>query len=96
MVGRKDGLMRFHRISPCPRCGGKIKAKWEAYPLLSALIFKCGKCTYKCLIDTQERPRMPWTLTKDSILAAAIRRWNVMGNGDRKYKLIREILGGRR
>lgn len=21
--------MRFHRISPCPRCGGKIKAKWE-------------------------------------------------------------------
>lgn len=21
--------MRFHRISPCPRCGGKVKAKWE-------------------------------------------------------------------
>ena len=29
MVGRKDGLMRFHRISPCPKCGGKVKAKWE-------------------------------------------------------------------
>lgn len=39
---------------------------------------------------------MPWTLTKDSILAAAIRRWNVMGNGDRQYKLIRESLGGGR
>lgn len=23
MVGRKDGLMRFHRISPCPKCGDK-------------------------------------------------------------------------
>lgn len=87
-------LMRFHRISPCPRCGGKIKVKWEAYPLQSALIFKCGKCAYKCLIDMQERPRMPWTLTKDSILAAAIRRWNAMGNGDRNYKLIHESLGG--
>lgn len=21
--------MRFHRISPCPKCGGKVKAKWE-------------------------------------------------------------------
>jgi len=21
--------VRFHRISPCPRCGGKVKAKWE-------------------------------------------------------------------
>ena len=21
--------MRFYRISPCPRCGGKVKAKWE-------------------------------------------------------------------
>lgn len=30
--------MRFHRISPCPKCGGKVKAKWEAYQLLSALI----------------------------------------------------------
>lgn len=39
---------------------------------------------------------MPWTLTKDSILAAAIRRWNAMGNRDRNYKLIHESLGGRR
>ena len=23
MVGRKVGLMRFHKISPCPKCGGK-------------------------------------------------------------------------
>lgn len=27
MVGRKDGLMRFHKISPCPKCGGKVKAE---------------------------------------------------------------------
>ncbi|BAJ71016.1 hypothetical protein BLIF_0873 [Bifidobacterium longum subsp. infantis 157F] len=39
---------------------------------------------------------MPWTLTKEWILAASIRRWNAMCNGDRKYKLIHESLGGRR
>lgn len=22
-------MMRFHRISPCPKCGGKVKVKWE-------------------------------------------------------------------
>lgn len=44
----------------------------------------------------RERPKMPWTLTKEWILAASIRRWNAMCNGDRKYKLIRESLGGRR
>lgn len=96
MVGRKDGLMRFHKISPCPQCGGKVKVKWEAYQLLSALIFKCGECKYTCLIGMRERPKMPWTLTKEWILAASIRRWNAMCNGDRKYKLIRESLGGRR
>lgn len=26
---RNRGMMRFHRISPCPKCGGKVKAKWE-------------------------------------------------------------------
>lgn len=39
MVGRKDGLMRFHRISPCPRCGGKVKAKWE----LDSVIARRGR-----------------------------------------------------
>lgn len=68
----------------------------EAYQLLSALIFKCGECKYTCLIGMRERPKMPWTLTKEWILAASIRRWNAMCNGDRKYKLIRESLGGRR
>ena len=58
--------------------------------------FKCGECKYTCLIGMRERPKMPWTLTKEWILAASIRRWNAMCNGDRKYKLIRESLGGRR
>ena len=93
---RNRGMMRFRRISPCPKCGGKVKVKWEAYQLLSALIFKCGECKYTCLIGMRERPKMPWTLTKEWILAASIRRWNSMCNGDRKYKLIRESLGGRR
>ena len=40
MVGRKDGLMRFHKISPCPKCGGKVKAKWEEQHYLSAGDFR--------------------------------------------------------
>ncbi len=34
--------MRFHKISPCPKCGGKVKAKWEEQHYLSALVFRCG------------------------------------------------------
>lgn len=40
-------MMRFHRISPCPKCGGKVKAKWEEQHYLSALVFRCGGCRYK-------------------------------------------------
>lgn len=29
--------MRFHRISPCPKCGGKVKAKWERDGVLRML-----------------------------------------------------------
>lgn len=89
-------MMCFHRISPCPKCGGKVKVEWESYQLLSALIFKCRGCKYTCLIGIRERPKMPWTPTKDSILAASIRRWNAMCNGNKRYKLIHQSLGGRR
>ena len=39
--------MRFHRISPCPKCGGKVKVKWEEQHYLSALVFRCGGCRDK-------------------------------------------------
>lgn len=52
---RNRGMMRFHRISPCPKCGGKIKVEWDSYQLLSALIFKCRGCKYPCLIGIRER-----------------------------------------
>ena len=87
--------MRFHRISPCPKCGGKVKAKWErvARPFAHSywrLIFQCAHCRQQC--------RMLWDIApyKGNCYLDAIRCWNAMCNGDRKYKLIRESLGGRR
>lgn len=88
-------MMRFHRISPCPKCGGKVKAKWErvARPFAHSywrLIFQCAHC--------RQRRRMLWDIApyKGNCYLNAIRRWNAMCNGDRQYKLIRESLGGRR
>lgn len=97
MVGRKDGLMRFHKISPCPKCGGKVKAKWEEQHYLSALVFRCGGCRYKpYALALKSKPAVEWEWPKDMMLAAAIRRWNAMCNGDKRYRLIYESLGGRR
>lgn len=95
MVGRKGGLMRFHRISPCPRCGGKVKSKWEwvvrpfAHSYWS-LIFQCAYCRQRfCMF----RDIAPY---KGNCYLDAIRRWNAMCNGDKRYRLIYESLGGRR
>ena len=97
MVGRKDGLLRFHNISPCPKCGGKVKAKWEEQHYLSALVFRCGGCRYKpYALALKSKPAVEWEWPKDMMLAAAIRRWNAMCNGDKRYRLIYESLGGRR
>lgn len=94
---RNRGMMRFHRISPCPKCGGKVKAKWEEQHYLSALVFRCGGCRYKpYTLALKSKPAVEWEWPKDMMLAAAIRRWNAMCNGDRKYKLIRESLRGGR
>ena len=73
MVGRKDGLMRFHKISPCPKCGGKVKAKWEEQHYLSALVFRCGGCRYKpYVLALKSKPAVEWEWPKDMMLAAAI------------------------
>ena len=69
--------MRFHKISPCPKCGGKVKAKWEEQHYLSALVFRCGGCRYKpYALALKSKPAVEWEWPKDMMLAAAIRRWN--------------------
>lgn len=94
---RRKTMMCFHRISPCPKCGGKVKAKWEEQHYLSALVFRCGGCRYKpYALALKSKPAVEWEWPKDMMLAAAIRRWNAMCNGDKRYRLIYESLGGRR
>lgn len=89
--------MRFHRISPCPKCGGKVKAKWEEGHYLAALVFKCGGRGCKPhLLAMKSKPAVAWEWSKDMILAASIHRWNAMCNGDKRYRWIYESLGGRR
>ncbi len=72
MVGRKDGLMRFHKISPCPKCGGQGQGEM-------------GGVSASVRADFQM-----WGMQ------VHVSYRNAMCNGDRKYKLIRESLGGRR
>ena len=57
--------MRFHRISPCPRCGGKVKAKWErdgvqGLPEYTFFIvmFRCTVCGlgFEGRLFTEARP----------------------------------------
>lgn len=88
--------MRFHKISPCPKCGGKVKAKWEEQPRHAELIFRCLHCGLKVLIACTAKPRLIWEWDRGKQLAAAICRWNEMRNGDKRYRLICESLGGRR
>ena len=65
--------MRFHKISPCPKCGGKVKAKWEEQHYLSALVFRCGGCRYKpYALALKSKPAVEWEWPKDMMLAAAI------------------------
>lgn len=62
--------MRFHRISPCPKCGGKVKAKWEEQHYLSALVFRCGGCRYKpYALALKSKPAVEWEWPKDMMLA---------------------------
>lgn len=48
---RNRGMMRFHRISPCPKCGGKVKAKWELDGVIGGyrfylVLFRCTVCGF--------------------------------------------------
>lgn len=98
MVGRKDGLMRFHKISPCPRCGGKVKAKWELDSVIGPpgpgfrlylVLFRCAVCGFAF--------EGGCSFTRDAHhLQRNIAAWNRICNGSKKFILIYETLGGRR
>ncbi len=96
MVGRKDGLMRFHRISPCPKCGGKVKAKWErdgvqGLPEYTFFIvmFRCTACGLSFDGGCSRKPA-PYQLHR-SIVA-----WNRVCNGNKCFTLLYKILAGGR
>lgn len=96
MVGRKDGLMRFHRISPCPKCGGKVKAKWERGGVQGSpeytffiVMFRCTACGLSFDGGCSRKPA-PYQLHR-SIVA-----WNRVCNGDKCFTLLYKILAGGR
>lgn len=88
--------MRFHRISPCPRCGGKVKAKWErdgvqGFPEYTFFIvmFRCTACGLSFEGGCSRKPA-PYELQYN------IAAWNRICNGDKCFALTYKSLGGRR
>lgn len=84
--------MRFHKISPCPRCDGRIRPQWERDEYgVRILAFTCLDCHQTALLRAalvgQDR---------SAILDQAIRQWNMMRNGAHQYRQIYKSLGGRR
>ena len=74
-------MMCFHRISPCPKCGGKVKAKWESLGHgIAELHCDCHRCGMRFPFVPVAR------LHRDRVLCAFIRRWNAMCNGDKQFK----------
>lgn len=86
--------MRFHRISPCPKCGGKVRTRWEMRRETSCLFdqfaFRCTQCPMGFALAYIGR------ISKGEWTQFATRRWNELCNGDKRYSLIYESLGGRR
>lgn len=78
--------MRFHRISPCPQCGGKVKAKWERDEVLSPeltfflVIFRCTVCGFSFEGWGSLNPT-PYKLQRNIVL------WNRICNGDKCFTL---------
>lgn len=79
--------MRFHRISPCPRCGGKVKAKWErdgvqGLPEYTFFIvmFRCTACGLSFEGGCSRKPA-PYELQYN------IAAWNRICNGDKCFTL---------
>lgn len=88
--------MRFHRISPCPKCGGKVKAKWERDGVQGLpeytffiVIFRCTACglSFDGGCSRKPAPRQ---------LQRSIALWNRVCNGDKCFTLLYKILGGGR
>lgn len=90
---RNRGMMRFHRISPCPRCGGKVKAKWELDGVIGGyrfylVLFRCTVCGFAF--------EGGCSFARDAHrLQRNIAAWNRICNGSEKFTLY-ESLGGRR
>lgn len=79
--------MRFHRISPCPKCGGKVKAKWERDGVLQLseytffiVIFRCTACGLSFEGGCSRKPA-PHQLQRN------IAAWNRICNGDKCFTL---------
>ncbi|KFI50036.1 hypothetical protein BBIA_2169 [Bifidobacterium biavatii DSM 23969] len=85
--------MRFRKISSCPRCHGRITARWEhrTEPYASPywqLIFQCTHCRQRCRLDWDFEPY------KGIYYLHAIRRWNLICNGAHQYQHIYQTLKG--
>lgn len=79
--------MRFHRISPCPKCGGKVKAKWERDGVLQLseytffiVIFRCTACGLSFEGGCSRKPA-------PHQLQCNIAAWNRICNGDKCFTL---------
>lgn len=79
--------MRFHRISPCPRCGGKVKAKWERDGVqwlpeytFFIVMFRCTVCGLSFEGGCSRKPA-PYELQYN------IAAWNRICNGDKCFTL---------
>lgn len=88
--------MRFHRISPCPKCGGKVKAKWERGEVLALpeytfffVIFRCTACGLGFNGGCSQKPA-PYQLQRSIAL------WDSVCNGDKCFTLLYKILAGGR
>ena len=88
--------MRFHRISPCPKCGSKVKAKWERDGVQGVpeytffiVMFRCTACglSFEGVCSRQPAPYE---------LQYNIAAWNRICNGDKCFALTYKSLGGRR
>lgn len=89
-------MMRFHRISPCPKCGGKVKAKWERVEVRGwskytffIVMFRCTVCGLGFEGGCSRKPA-PYALQYN------IAAWNRICNGDKCFTLTYKSLGGRR
>ena len=93
---RNRGMMRFHRISPCPKCGGKVKAKWECDSFVDLPGYWFYDAVFRCTVCGLAFEG-GYSITRNvNQMQRSIAEWNRICNGDRHFTLIYESLGGRR